>query len=145
MKKFSWLFVAIAVLSLLACTVSRRASKQLPLQSTYWVLTAIEGQSIADMPQPKTPYIIFDTNDKYHGHSGCNQFFGSYNFSKKKLHMDYAGTTRKMCSEMQIEKLFEKALHKEIKFYTITGGTLILKDEKKNEVLRFLSGTKPAE
>jgi heat shock protein HslJ len=59
--------------------------------------------------------------------------------------MDYAGTTRKMCSEMQIEKLFEKALHKDIKFYTITGGTLILKDAKKNEILRFLSGTKPTE
>ena len=145
MKKISLLFVAFAAFLLLACIASKRAPKPIPLQSTYWVLTAVEGKSIADIPQIKTPYIIFDTNYKYYGDFGCNQFFGSYNFGKKRLSMDYAGATKKMCSEMQIEKLFAAALHKEIKYYTIEGNTLTLKDMQKNEVLRFLLGTKPAE
>jgi len=142
MKKISLPFVIFATLLLLSCTTLKRTPKSLPLQSTYWVLDAVEGQSIAEMSQSNTPYIVFDTNYKYHGHFGCNQFFGSYNFSKKKLSMDYAGATKKMCSNMQIETLFTKALRKEIKYYTITGNTLLLKDKQKNEVLRFLSGTK---
>ncbi|MDR1345294.1 MAG: META domain-containing protein [Bacteroidales bacterium] len=145
MKKISFPFLAFTVVLLLSCTASKYASKNLSLQSTYWTLVSVEGVSIAELPQLKTPCIIFDTNYKFHGHFGCNQFFGAYNFGKKKVSMDYAGATKKICSEMQIENLFSKALHKDIKYYTIAGSTLILKDAQKNEILRFLSDTKPEE
>ena len=107
------------------------------LQSTVWILKSIEEQNI-DSNQFYRPYIVFDTTGRYFGNFGCNKFFGSYFAKKQKISMDYAGATKKLCSEMEIEKIFSKNIKQNISQYKIFCDTLILFDNK-IEKLKFVA------
>ena len=108
-----------------------------PLQSTIWILKSIEKQNI-DSNQSYKPYIVFDTNGRYFGNFGCNKFFGSYFAKKQKISMDYMGATKKLCSEMEIEKIFSKNIKQNMSHYKIFRDTLILFDNT-SEKLRFIA------
>lgn len=120
------------VLFFSACRTSKESVRNQPalLKERYWVLESIESESI---PQGSvTPYIAFDTNGRYHGNFGCNNFFGSYYAGKKKITLDYAGATKMLCGDMRTEKAFQNALKRGISHYRIEHNTLYLIEDKKD-------------
>lgn len=129
--------LAIAFLSF-AVPSKKKKDQNKSLTETHWELKKIFGEEIATLEKP--PFIIFDTEGKYHGYLGCNQFFGSYFNKKKNISFDYAGSTKKLCfNNMEVEQQFLSALKAEIKTYTITNDTLIIYDKSNKEVLLFVA------
>lgn len=113
------------------------------LTETKWMLTHLNGVPVKDSPE--TPYIIF-TGDRVTGSLGCNTFFGTFYANKKgKLDIEYTGSTKKLCNEMEVEYQFISAMKSEKMTYTIKGNILSIKGEKMDtdgvkkdtEIMRF--------
>lgn len=113
------------------------------LTETKWMLTHLNGVPVKDSPE--SPYIIF-TGDRVTGSLGCNTFFGTFYANKKgKLDIEYTGSTKKLCNEMEVEYQFISAMKSEKMMYTIKGNILSVKGEKMDtdgekkevEVMRF--------
>lgn len=132
---FISLCIAFAISS---CTTQIPSKEQSnPFDGRNWYLEAIDGIPM-DSSFVKIPFITFDTNGRFSGNLGCNNYFGTYMvLNKKKIDMSYAGSTKMLCAEMEIEKRFAAALKTEISHYQIMGDTLIIL-EKNREVLRFV-------
>lgn len=132
------LIFLLCTIALCSCNTTKKMveSNHLALVGTEWQLESIEGQYYTSSKEQVKPYIVFDTASQYHGNFGCNDFFGSYYLKKKKLQLTYAGATKKLCSEMTIERAMMKAIKADISTYTIRGNNLILYSGKK-EILRF--------
>ena len=118
-------------------------NKNSKLTETKWMLTHLNMQEVNECPE--SPYIVF-SGDRISGNLGCNTFFGTFYASKKgKIDIEYTGSTKKLCNEMQVERDFISALKVEKKSYVINGNVLIIKGEKimgdgtkkELEILRF--------
>jgi heat shock protein HslJ len=118
---------------------SSATSKDAPLCETQWMLTDINCEAIGD--SPAKPFIHFSNDGGVTGSLGCNSFFGNYTVNKDKISLEYKGSTKKLCSDMEVEKAFSAALKKDINNYVIVGDVLIIR-EKNQEVLRFKAAPK---
>lgn len=138
MKKLILAGISALVLIACACKTSEKsadaATHDLPLTNTHWVLTAINGAAVGEMPSEA--FIVFDGKGKINGDLGCNLFFGTYYAKKGKMSIEYTGSTKRLCSDMKTEDSFAAALQSGIKSYTISGDVLTIQNENK-EVLRF--------
>ena len=119
------------------CKSSKKSVKvEYPLIGTQWNLVAIDGEKITNEFALR-PFITFDTAGGVQGNLGCNSFFGEYTVSKKhKMTLGYQGSTKRLCSQMDVEKQFMKALKSEVTRYEIKGSELIIFADSK-EVMRF--------
>jgi heat shock protein HslJ len=139
LKKIYYPFVLISLsLIIFGCSTLRENPKvqNKPLVGTYWSLEKIDKNRIPDYG--RTPYIMFSETGNFNGTSGCNRYFGTYILTKKTITLENTGATKKMCANMEIEKIYFSALKKEIKTFTIVGDTLVFY-EKGKEVLRFIA------
>ena len=139
MKSHIGLYFIVVIVLLFGCSSSKKNIKQqnaTPLLGTYWVLQSIEGKKIDTAHLIVVPHIVFDTAGQYHGNFGCNIFLGEYYAGKKKIFMSYMGASKRLCSNMEMEKQFYSAIKQEIKHYNIENNTLIL-STKEREILRF--------
>ncbi len=130
---FTVIFMGI---SMIGCSTLLKKNKPLnkPLIGTFWSLEKINQNKI---PQIGTiPYILFSESGNFNGIAGCNKYFGTYILNKKTIAIENSGATKKMCANMEVERLYLGALKKEINYYKIMGDTLIL-FERNKEVLRF--------
>ncbi len=137
LKKICNPFVLIISIFLFSgCTSTKKISEiqNKPLVGTFWSLEKIDKNKISDYG--KAPYIIFSETGKFNGTTGCNRYFGNYLLTKKTITLESTGATKKMCANMEIERLYLSALKREIKTFTIMGDTLVF-FEKGKEVLRF--------
>lgn len=137
MKKLFFLFLLIPLFS--TCQTAKKAelaALNKPFRETRWEVKTIFNEPIpADLPEK--PYIVFDTLNNYQGNLGCNLFFGSYfEQNKQKLKMTYSGSTKKLCSHMDTEKSFLKAIRSEKMSYLIQGDTMRLFSDG-SEVAKF--------
>jgi putative lipoprotein len=105
---------------------------------TYWVLYAIQQEPVSctgDIP----PYILFEPSGNYSGYTGCNHFFGNYRLNSKKLTLDYAGTTKKLClAQQEMESAFLKMFRVEVWDYKIEKDTLLISGEQ-GELWHFVA------
>lgn len=124
-------------------TTTTTSKKDCKLTETKWMLTHINTTEIKESPE--APYITF-VGDRISGNLGCNTFFGTFYATKKgKIDIEYTGSTKKLCNEMQVERDFISALKVDKKSYVISGDILIIKGErmmedgskKEVEILRF--------
>ena len=120
--KINIIAMLLLAVTISGCKTSQKASKDsTPLCGVQWNLVSIEGQLIEEFGRVSQPCIIFYEDGNFSGNFGCNAFFGEY-FKKKH--------------KMEMERLMQKALKKEITQYEISGKTLILY-EGKDEIMRF--------
>lgn len=141
MKKLLLIGIILSICAF-ACKTSKKsanADSNTPLYETQWMLTAIDGQPVGDAPAQ--PFIKFKSDGNVSGKLGCNDFFGSYFVKKDKMSVEYKGSTKKLCSNMDVENAFAAALKKDISNYAIVGDELILR-VKDQEVLRFKAAPK---
>ena len=140
MLKKIYLPIFLIALSLIifGCATLKKNSQiqNKPLVGTYWSLEKIDKTPIPDYG--RAPYIIFSESGNFNGTSGCNRYFGTYLLTKKTITLENSGATKKMCANMEIERLYFSALKKEIKTFSIVGDTLVLY-EKGREVLRYVA------
>lgn len=124
MKK---MFLGIMFLLAVAVVFGQKSSKNDGIEfcGTYWYLQSINGKEIANNNDAQ-PFIRFDKGNGYGGSLGCNDFFGRYSLSRRVLKMKYAGATKKLCSNMETEELFLKALKVTTCTYSIDGDVLML-------------------
>ena len=132
------LLAATLVLVGCGCKTSKKSVKavEYPLVGTQWNLVAIDGEKISNEFALR-PFITFDTVGGVQGNLGCNSFFGEYTVNKKhKMTLGYQGSTKRLCSQMDVEKQFMQVLKRDITRYEIKGEELILFAGNK-EVMRF--------
>ena len=144
MKRFPILTLVIALI-FVGCATTQKANSNTesthPLLLTHWSLQAIDQKPLPET-SPKPPFIVFDTNGRYFGNFGCNNFFGSYYQKKKKIELDYTGATKMLCSDMEMEKAFMKAIKRDVNTFSMNKDTLFL-FENGVEVMRFIGERKP--
>lgn len=141
MKKL-FLIGIILTICAFSCHTSKETSStsnNTPLYETQWMLTDINSEAIGD--SPKKPFVRFKNDGNLSGNLGCNDFFGSYTVNKDKISIEYKGSTKKLCGNMDVEKSFAAALKKDINNYAIVGDVLIIR-EKNQELLRFKAAPK---
>ena len=129
MQKIIYPLIAMTlILSCCSCKTSKKsvAKEQYPLVGTQWNLTHLDGAEIgADFAL--RPFITFDTAGAMQGSLGCNSFFGTYSVNKKhKMTLEFEGSTKRLCKQMEVEKKFMQALKRDITRYEIKGEELIL-------------------
>ena len=118
-------------------------TKPANLTETKWMLTHLNAVPVKDSPE--SPYIIF-TGDRVTGSLGCNTFFGTFYANKKgKIDIEYTGSTKKLCDQMDVEYKFISAMKSENMSYVLKEDLLFIYGErmdsdgvKKNiEIMRF--------
>lgn len=141
MKKLFLICILLTICAF-SCQTSKKnssASSDAPLCGTQWILTDINSEAIGEAP--KQPFIKFSTDGNISGNLGCNDFFGTYFVKKDKMSIEYKGSTKKLCNNMDVENAYAAALKKDINNYVIVGDVLIIR-EKNQEVLRFKASPK---
>ena len=134
-------FFFVVVIFLFCCGLSKKKPKNeshTTVIDTYWVLYAIQQKPVSCTSETP-PYIIFEPSGRYSGYTGCNQFFGNYKLTSKKLTLDYAGATKKLCfAQQELEADFLKMLKMEILVYKIDKDILQILGGQE-ELLRFVA------
>lgn len=72
----------------------------LPLQGTYWSLTALGDDDIESYDSQPPLHLVFHLNDKtVHGSDGCNRFHGSFTNTDDAIEFTQMASTRMFCVE----------------------------------------------
>lgn len=137
-KIYSPIILIATILLIVSCSSTKKITEiqNKPLIGTYWSLEKIDKNNILDYG--KRPNIIFSETGNFNGTTGCNRYFGNYILTKKTITLESTGATKKMCANMEIERIYLGALKKDLRTYTIVGDTLIFFD-KGREALRFIA------
>lgn len=128
--------IAICVFCFSNCKTERRISNSLSLYDSTWELTTIQHQPIDSLKVSEKPFIVFQREGTFYGNFSCNNFFGSFYTKKQKLQLEYAGATKQLCMNMDLEKAFLKSLKSDISNYTISDSILTLYAGKE-EIMQF--------
>lgn len=100
------------------------------------MLVALQGEELSK-EFALHPFVVFDTAGSFQGNLGCNTFFGEYEISKKqKMHFEFQGATKRLCSKMEVERRFISTLKRDVTRYELQGDELILFSEDE-ELMRF--------
>lgn len=131
-------FIAIAAtMNFCGCKSTKDVNNSsIALCGNTWELKKIYSLPIDSTTYEHKPYIIFNSNGTFSGNFGCNSFFGSFYTKKQKLQLEYAGSTKSLCNEMNLERAYLKALKSGISTYNISDSTLILYTDNK-EIFQF--------
>ena len=123
-KKIFFTVLLILSFIILYAKPKKKPTDNLPLTNTKWILEKVGDNSV--FFSSDTAYIVFYENYKFSGNFGCNIFYGEFGFGKKRINLDYFGSTKKMCANMDVEKLFFKTLKTDITHYYIEKNALYL-------------------
>lgn len=138
MKKVFIIAAVVIAVCVSGCKSSEKSAEkkaqELSLTQTHWVLSAINGVPVGEMPDEAT--IAFDDQGGISGCLGCNTFFGTYFAKKDKLNIEFKGATKRLCSDMDAEQKYISAIQDDVNSFSIEGDELIIKNKTK-EVLRF--------
>lgn len=136
--KKSILFAGILTMIFQGCQSSKKVAADCQrLRNTQWNLESIYSEPIIRDSLPSIPFIVFFNDQKFSGNLSCNTYFGYYYNKKKKLDLEFQGSTKMLCPQMQLEKKFLSAIKKEITTFTITDHNELILYADKEEILRF--------
>ncbi|MCL2435356.1 MAG: META domain-containing protein [Lentimicrobiaceae bacterium] len=124
MKKNVLIGILVASVLFLFANQRKKIAENSSLLNTRWILT--ELYEIPVVQAADTAFIIFNEDYKISGNLGCNLFFGNFSFGKTRMKIDFLGSTRRLCLNMDVEDRFSKALRDNIKTYHIEKNTLYL-------------------
>jgi len=128
-KKSIIFCILISSVFLVQAGKRKKNTENMPLLNTKWILEEI--MEIPVVHGLDTAFIVFDDHYKFSGNLGCNLFFGTFSFSKKRIKIDYLGATKKYCADMTLEEQFVKVLRSDIAHYYVDNNKLYLLYQKK--------------
>lgn len=107
------------------------------LTNTYWKLVRLNDMPVSTAQGEREAHLIFKTNQRLQGFSGCNQFMGQYTQTGNKIALGpIAGTLRACVPASMYEGPFLKLLQGELD-WSVQGDLLILKNAEISEEARF--------
>jgi heat shock protein HslJ len=118
------LSIFVVSLSVFLSGKREKNNDNLSLCNTKWVLKELYELPITH--NVDTAFIIFNDSYILSGNFGCNLFFGEFSYGKKKLKIDYLGSTKKYCFDMSLEENFTKVIKGDITHYLIERDALYL-------------------
>lgn len=120
--------ITIASLLVLISFVScNKTTNTVGLTNTKWKLVKLMGKDINE----SDAFISFESkNNTVFGNAGCNNFTGTYTL-KEETHFELSplATTRKMCTNMDVETLFLEILNN-VDNYVINDNKLMFHKAK---------------
>lgn len=139
MKNVIALFALVTALTFSSCNSQKVIDKTISLLSSKtWELNTLGGKSLdAKVFADGLPTLNFLQGNRITGNTGCNDLKSTFKLEKKSFSMTPAATTKKACQGGG-EALFLSALNK-VKNIKVVGDKLTLLDEKKDEVMSFMS------
>ncbi len=139
MRNLIALFALIAALTFSSCNSQKAIDKTISLLSSKtWELNTLGGKSLdAKVFADGLPTLNFLQGNRITGNTGCNDLKSTFKLDKKNFSMTPAATTKKACQGGG-EAMFLSALSK-VKNMKVVGDKLSLLDDKKNELLSFMS------
>jgi len=140
MKKIICLSMIILSVFMIYAKQRKKNAENLPLLHTKWILEEMYETFITHSLD--TAFIIFSDDYKISGNFGCNLFFGNFNVGKKRMQLDYLGSTKRLCMDMEPEEKFSRALRDDITNYYIEKNKLYLRN-KNRIVCKFEGKTIP--
>lgn len=153
MKKIKQLVLLSLLIPLfLSCSIKNKntSAEVNTLVDSYWMLRSLEGQNVPETVDTRTAYIRFEEGeDEIKGYTGCNRFFGKYEYSEAQsdtdeslqmLRMMELNSTRMMCDNIDQENKLMDIL-KRVTGYRISDNVLTLYEGDK-AVATFMTGTR---
>lgn len=127
MRKFLYIPMLCIVAALIAASCCRCGSKQrsaATLAGNTWQLVKLMGRQIDAEGDRFT--LTFTDEGRIAGVGSCNRLMGDYTASADgKLAIEYAGSTRMMCPDVETEDLYFRVVS-DAAAYEIDGQTLLL-------------------
>lgn len=122
------------------CSGDRR---QAELFNTTWRLAELDGKPVALTEGQREPFFILEIeNNKMHGFSGCNRFFGTYLIKGEIFVFNKIVTTRMACvKDFGLENSFLMAIRK-TEAYSIRGDDMLELRDRDEQILARLKATK---
>ncbi len=109
-------FVLAAMLLLTACAQGPKAAERETemdsrtlLTSGVWHLVILEGSVV---PDDAGITLRFDDKGKMYGFTGCNNYFGTWNYADGVLSLGPMGTTMRACLDMEKETAYLQRMSK---------------------------------
>lgn len=129
--------VCLAGMVLFAGSVIAQES-DIALTGTYWKLMESNGMEANRAVNDREPHMILEPGqNRVHGFTGCNRFFGGYQVDGDRIGFSRMGATRMACLHgMEQEGFFLAALEQAAKWQLI-GDALFLHDTEGKRVARF--------
>ena len=139
-RKYPSIWLCLLVVSAIAAAWSPTAvSAQAGPEGVAWQLIDVGGAAVAPLAGARQPSLTLDAAQKRAtGHSGCNEFIGSYRLAGASLTFGPLGATRRACPEPEadVELAFLQAMER-TQSWTIRDSALLLLDGDK-VLARFL-------
>lgn len=124
MKKYLYVSgLLFCLTSLIACNLTRdsQQGEEMELRNTHWRLVNMPGELLGEVEVT----LSFE-GEKISGKSGCNSYFSAYESEGSKLTFKRIGSTRMMCSDMEVERQYLALLGKTAT-YSISAQQLIIR------------------
>lgn len=124
----SYLLLVFLLSNLAGCSVNSKKAgiSNVFLDSGKWELISVNGEDLKISDQEQPVFLEFNVTDqKVTGYTGCNRLFGAYTIKGRALTFSRIGSTKIMCSDMQVENKLLAGLRR-INRYQIEGEKLLL-------------------
>ena len=69
------------------------------LAGTSWTVASVNGQPTSG---PRTPTLVFDSQNRVNGNGGCNSYFGEYSAHDGAIDLSGVGRTEMACMPQSI-------------------------------------------
>ena len=127
MKKFIYVFAAVAALFTMSCNSGKKNAAQ--VLNGQWNVVAVNGQEVIN--KEETPFLELNfEGNKLSGFMGCNRLLGTIEVDSlhpEKISFANVGSTRMMCPDMSLEQQIADAVGK-VQTYEVTAQGVNLLD-----------------
>lgn len=137
MKKVLLPVILIGLLFFVSCNSSKVQNNSGSLTTNRWDLVSISGKALdANATKIGIPFVVFSSDNRFNGNTGCNTFVGSYKLENGKLSLEPGAITKMFCMDSP-EMEFLSAL-RQTNSYKISGGELSFLNGT-TELMKFIS------
>lgn len=117
-------------------TLDKKVDKRFVLND-FWISTSINGNSISHLTTLPLMEINLSKMQIF-GSNGCNNYTGKIeSITSSRIQFGNIASTKKMCRDMTISDMFDKALNKSVA-YKLKNTELTFYDQDGNETINFM-------
>jgi heat shock protein HslJ len=135
MKMRNLIFGIVLIMAFSACKASFPDSNW---RDKQWTVVEMLGVPVQISNTPQDAHLIFTASEKMVSGSGsCNRVFGPYEMGKRNsLKFGNLASTMMACQNLEFENKFMETL-KSVESYEVVEGELLLKNKKKEVILKL--------
>ncbi len=109
------------------------------LLNTYWQLSKINNKGVDQFNFETTPFVVFFGNDRFYGNTGCNDFTGTYTYTKDgSVRANILAATLEACQDGDAESQYMHTFSFTENF-TIDDGVMTFYQEGSKNTTEFIA------